>query len=339
VPEEAVHERRTADEQQQAEDDITPAGRRDVQKEEEDGEEQEGRAEVSLDDDDTESDRPHRGHRQEVRHRWQAQRADSRRLLNEQGPVLGQVAGEEDDEDDLEKLRRLTAERADVESQAGAVRLAPENERQKEERHAGCGPAVLVEPQPGVGSDHDRKGRQHDDRDQQPHELRGTDAAELADEVLRQPFHEQEADPPEQPDGRQEDLVGPAAGQDLGKMGAEKRGEVDHERRRFGKLEPEGSLATCGELPRHRKRHAARGQGERRCNEQPELPETGPGPDRGDDGPEPHARLLMCQLPMSSSRMCRSASHGVPDRVAGGPARSGLRHRIQAASDPRRGCR
>ena len=43
----------------------------------------------------------------------------------EQRPVLRQVAGQEDDEDDLEELRRLAAERPDLEGQALAVDLGP----------------------------------------------------------------------------------------------------------------------------------------------------------------------------------------------------------------------
>ena len=51
---------------------------------------------------------------------------DPRVLLDQQRPVLGQVAGQEDDEDDLEQLRRLAAERPELEGQALAVDLGAE---------------------------------------------------------------------------------------------------------------------------------------------------------------------------------------------------------------------
>ena len=56
-------------------------------------------------------------------------------------------------------------------------------------------------------------------------EVRAADV--LDDEVLGQPLHQQEADPAEQPDGRQQDLVGAAAGDDLGDVDAEQDAEID----------------------------------------------------------------------------------------------------------------
>ena len=48
------------------------------------------------------------------------ERPEPRVLLDEQRPVLGQVAREEHDEDDLQQLRRLAAERADARGSAAA---------------------------------------------------------------------------------------------------------------------------------------------------------------------------------------------------------------------------
>ena len=117
-----------SEEQDEADDDEADPAGRGVDERQEDGEEQEGRAEVALDDDDAERDRPHRDHRGEVRQRRQAERPEPGVLLDEQRPVLRQVAGQEDDEDDLEQLRRLAAERPDAGGSA-AGRRSPSRRR------------------------------------------------------------------------------------------------------------------------------------------------------------------------------------------------------------------
>ena len=71
-------------------------GGRGVDQRQEDGEEQQRRPEVPLDDDDPEGDGPHRDHRREVRQRRQAQGPEPGVLLDEQRPVLREVAREED---------------------------------------------------------------------------------------------------------------------------------------------------------------------------------------------------------------------------------------------------
>src|SRR6185369_15206708 len=108
---EVVHDERAGQEEHDADDDVPdPTGRR-VQQAQEDGEEQERGAEVALDDDEPEGDRPHRDHRGEERQGRQGDRADLRRFLDEQRTVLGEVAGQEDDEDHLQELGRLAADR------------------------------------------------------------------------------------------------------------------------------------------------------------------------------------------------------------------------------------
>ena len=134
----------------------TSPRRRHVEEDQEDGEEEERRAQVALDDDDREGDGPHRDHRREVRQGRQPERPHPRGLLDEEGPVLRQVAGQEDDQDHLQELRRLAAERPDGEGQALAVDLAPGNEGEQQEPHAEGRPRVLVEAQPGVAPDRRR---------------------------------------------------------------------------------------------------------------------------------------------------------------------------------------
>ena len=159
----------------------------------------------------------------------------------------------------------------------------PKDERQEQQPDAGRRPGVLVAAQPAVGADHDAEGRGDGERQQQPDELdlgepEGRPEEGLGDEVLRQPLHEQQRDAAEHRDGRQQDLVGPAAGQDLGDVGAEQRAEVDQQT--LGVVQRE--LAVHGRP----ERHAADGQGHRHQREQAELQPARPRPDRPEDARE-----------------------------------------------------
>ena len=123
-------------------------------------------------------------------------------------------------------------ERADLERQPLAVDHRPEHEREQQQTDPGRRPGVLVAAQPAVRADDDPERRRHRDRDQQPDELdlgqpEGGPEECLGDEVLRQPLHEQQRDAAEQGDGRQQHLVRPAPGQDLGEMGDEECRKVD----------------------------------------------------------------------------------------------------------------
>ena len=148
------------------------------------------------------------------------------------GPVLGQVAGQEDHQDDLEQLGRLSAQRPDLERQALAVDHRAEDERQQQQAHPGGRPGVLVAAQPAVGADDDAERRRDRQCDQQPHQLdlgqaEGRPEERLLDEVLWEPLHEQQRDAAEHRDRRQQHLVGPTPGQDLGQVGGQQRPEID----------------------------------------------------------------------------------------------------------------
>ena len=118
------------------------------------------------------------------------------------------------------------------------------------------GPRVLVLAQPQVGADDDRDRPGEDEREAEPDQLdvgeaevRAADV--LDDEVLGQTLHQQEADPAQQPDGRQQDLVGAAAGDDLGDVDAEQDAEINEEVERLGRREALGdpdSRIRAGEL-------------------------------------------------------------------------------------------
>ena len=164
VVEQHRHQRAAEQEQDQPDDDQADPAGGDVEQRQEDAEEQQRRAEVALDDHDAEGDRPHRDHRGEVRQRRQPQRPEPRVLLHQQRPVLRQVAGQEDDEDDLEQLGRLAAERSELEGQALAVDLRAEDEGQQQQPDADRRPGVLVAAQPAVGADDDAERRRHGER-------------------------------------------------------------------------------------------------------------------------------------------------------------------------------
>jgi hypothetical protein len=145
VVDEAVHHRAAGDEREEADNHVGPARSRDVQKEKEHRKEQERRAEIALDDDDQERDRPHRDHRQQVLDRWQAERPDAHRLLGQECPVLGQVPGKEDNKHDLQELRRLPTDRAELEGQPRPVHVPAKDEGEEQQTHPGGRPRVLVE--------------------------------------------------------------------------------------------------------------------------------------------------------------------------------------------------
>ena len=121
----------------------------------------------------------------------------------------------------------------------------------------------------------------------------------LLDEVLRQALHEEKRDPAEHADRREQDLVGAAAGQDLGEMGGEQREDVD--RQTLGVVQLE--------LPVHRgrQRHAADSEGDRDDREEPELDPAWPGADRPEEARQrragPRARRVRRHASARSRRI------------------------------------
>ena len=121
------------------------------------------------------------------------------------------------------------------ERQALAVDLGAEDERQQQQADPGRGPRVLVAAQPAVGSDDDREDRDRRDRQQQPAELDRRQPERPAEDVWvdRAPAAAAPSAaapiPPSMPDRRQQDLVGPPPGQDLGDVRHQQRPEVDRE--------------------------------------------------------------------------------------------------------------
>ncbi len=193
--------------------------------------------------------------------------------IGKQDPVLGKVGGEEDDEDHLDQLRRLAADRPDVQGEPAPVDVAPEHERQGEQREPAGRPRVAVEPQPAVRS-HDHRSRRRDrEGDQEPGELEGAEPELegpelLGHEVLGKPFHQEEPDAAEEAGRRQEDLVETAAGERQRDMRQEQRAEVDDQAGRVRR--------TDGSRPGEPERQASHDQGGARGHQQGKLARPGP---------------------------------------------------------------
>jgi hypothetical protein len=92
------------DEQHQPEHDVRDAPGGDVEQRQEDEEVEQCRAQVALDDDDGQGHAPHRQHRQQVGQRRQLERTDARAGGRQQSAILGQVPGQEDNQDHLQQL-------------------------------------------------------------------------------------------------------------------------------------------------------------------------------------------------------------------------------------------
>jgi hypothetical protein len=219
VAEELVCHERSGHEQDQADEHVAaPAGRHE-QHRQEGAEEQERRAEV-VEADDDEHDRREQGeHRQEVRQRRDRQEPEPDPRARQQGPRLGEVPGDEDDEDDLQQLSGLHAHRPEVDPQARAVDRVAEEQRRGQKTDPDRGPRVLVVAQDPVVAEADGDREHRQDADGHPQHLRGRHPELEAEEVgpgqvLRHPVQHDDADRAHGAHGRQEELVAAMTGRD-----------------------------------------------------------------------------------------------------------------------------
>ena len=97
----------------------------------------------------------------------------------------------------------------------------------------------------------------------------------LGDEVLRQPLHQEQRHAAEHGHGREQDLVGPAAGEDLRGMGHEQGDDVDRAR-------PCASYSLNRPSTRGSERDAADDERHADQAEQPEFEPARSGPDRSE---------------------------------------------------------
>ena len=184
VREGEVQHRAAGQEQEQAENDVRGASRGDVEQAEEDEEVQQRRAEVALDDHDRQGEAPHREHRQQVWQRRQAERPDTRAGARQERPILGQVAGQEHDQDDLEQLRRL-ARHGPMRSVSRAPPVtSPKTNTSSSRPMPSRRPGVLVAAQPAVAANEDRGRGEHGEAEQRPGQLHVGEAQLAAEDLL-----------------------------------------------------------------------------------------------------------------------------------------------------------
>src|SRR2546427_13222238 len=150
VTEQLIRDEPTDEQQRQAEDGIETLARREKEHGQEDPEEERGRADVFFEDHDKHRDPPHRDDRHEVRDRRDREWPDAALRLREHLPVLLEVGGEEDDEQQLHGLPWLDRSRAHLDPDPRAVDLAADDreERRDEKKDAEKGPGPL-EPREG----------------------------------------------------------------------------------------------------------------------------------------------------------------------------------------------
>ncbi len=130
---------------------------------------------------------------------------------------LGQVAGDEDDEHDLQEFARLDADRAEVDPESRAVDLVAQQQGGSQEQDRDRRPRVLVVAQDPVVAQADRDGQHGHHPDPEPEQLRGRHAELDAQgtrpgQVLRQPVEHHHADGPHGADRRKDQLVSAMAG-------------------------------------------------------------------------------------------------------------------------------
>ena len=133
-----------------------------------------------------------------------------------------------------------------------------------------------------------------------------------------QPLHQQERDPAEHRDGRQQDLVRAAPGQDLRGMGDEERRDVDEQPLRVVQTE----LAVDRRVERHAARAATSPRPGRAGGTRASAGAGGSG---GSRAASPDGRAIGAAVALTAG----------PARAASGPRRSGARRRSPSGRHPR----
>ena len=170
---------------------------------------------------------------------------------------------------------------------------SPEDEGQQQQADPGGRPGVLVATQPGVRADDDGQHADDRDGDEQPQQLDAGQAERVAEGgarlVLGQSLHQQQTQAAEHAERRQQDLVGPPAGQDLGQVRGGQSGQVDGQTGRVGGLDDQRPIGQEG--PGRPQGDAAGDQGEPDQDQQAQLAPPEAGTDRPDPESGPgHAR-------------------------------------------------
>ena len=173
--------------QRKADDDVRKASRGNIEHQQKDGVEQDGRAQVAFEDNDEQAHAPHGKQRQQQAEARNLEAKDLAVGDGEQLAVLGQIACQEQDDEDLGELAGLDGEARDANPQLGARDRGADKDRQHQQDDADNAKGVLV------AHDHvkvlDQRERSHHERhrDKQDDELRDG-------EVGGQARHECDAD-------------------------------------------------------------------------------------------------------------------------------------------------
>ena len=158
------------EEHRHPDDDEGEAPRRHVEQGEEGGEEHQRAAEVADEDEHEHRGPPHHQHRPEVLQRRQRYPEDAAGADDQNLAVLAQVAGEKDDDRDLGELGRLEGERADLDSEVGAVDLLadPRQPRRQEDEEAADRDGVPVALEHLVVAQELDRQREEDEAEDEP---------------------------------------------------------------------------------------------------------------------------------------------------------------------------
>ena len=273
---------RRAGEQHEADDEVADPLGGDPHHHDEQGEEQQRRAEVALADHHDDGEAPGQQDRQQVARLGQAQRTDAPRALGDQLAVLGQVAGEEDGQQQLGELAGLEVDRpeADPDLRPADPEAEPGHERQQQQDDADEQEAPAVAGEVGRPLDDDERGDEPGDGDDAPRRLQaGQAVVEAGDHHV--------ADAVEQGGERQQRAVGAGRQPAHGEVGEHEQPEQEGEERDdagrdHGELAERGQRVGAGrdEPGHHDERQLGRapGAGDRR------------GGGHGQDGRDPSRR-------------------------------------------------
>src|SRR5581483_5301288 len=256
VAEGVVGQRRPGDEEGGADAEVAGPGRGDVEHGQKDGKEQQRRAEVGRPDHDQDGAAPGQEQRVEVRGVGEHDRADPPRRGREQLPLLHQVGGEEDHQQDLGRLAGLEVERPEVDPQPGAVDVLADSRDGREEQRGDPeeGERVAVALQVGDPADGGQGGDEGGDADRRPQRL-------VTGQVGVEPGDDDEADAVEEDGEAEEGAVGPGGEAPYGQVGDERQpggtgGEGGEVGREPGPLGQGGEDVAAGGED-HRQRHQA----------------------------------------------------------------------------------
>ena len=211
--------------QKKADDHVGDTAGCGIEHHQEDGVEQQRRAQVAFENNDQKADAPHQEERGEQAQARNLEAHDRVAGNREQLAVLGEVASQEQDDEDLGELAGLDGKRANANPQLGAVDFGADEHGQDEQQDADSAEGVFITLyeieilDQGKRCDHERDGHEQDDQ-------------LVHGEARRQACDEGDADARKEKDDRQDCRIG-AGGEDA--RGDVRRGEGGEQADGYGK--------------------------------------------------------------------------------------------------------